>query len=208
MQRSSSGSGDGPVAKLRRITRACEPCRIRKDRVRDIFGHSDDSVTETSLVIIARLDRGNVSIPRLGRKGSRPVKVSNDRGIPQGYKKSLEEKLSVYELALCHLSGSLPGQVDSAIRDVVNDPRKGPSEADLREWRTSPINELLMQLSSTPRPNRPPTETTDVFTPLGLPAVAEPTRSTRSVSIQDSPEFPLLATPAPDFSSMIEADLE
>lgn len=209
MLRTSTGGGEASAAKLRRISRACEPCRIRKDRVGEAFGYSNVSATEASLVIIARLGRGNVFTPRHGRNGSHSVKASNSRGIPQGYKKSLEERLYVYETALCHLSGSLPGQVGSVIQNLVNDPRKVPSDAALQEWRNSSINDLLMQLSSAPRPNSPsPTETTDVFTPIRLPPVAEPTRSTGSNSVHDSPGFPLLGTPAPKFSNAtIEAKL-
>jgi hypothetical protein len=71
---------------------------------------------------------------------SHSVEVFNSRGMPQGYKKSLEERLYVYETALCHLSSSVPGQVDSAIGDLVNDPRKVPSETALQEWKNSPMN--------------------------------------------------------------------
>jgi hypothetical protein len=206
MQRPSSGGGDGPTAKLRRISRACEPCRIRKDRVGEAFGRSDISAMATSPVILAWPGRGNVPTPRQGRNGGPSVKLSNSSGMPQGYKKSLEERLYVYETALCHLSGSLPGQVDSAIRDLLNDPQRVPSEAALQEWRNSPTSDLLMQLSGAPRPNGPsPIEKTEVFTPQGLPPVPEPPRL---ISIHDSPDFSLFGPPATDFSSAtIEADL-
>jgi hypothetical protein len=70
--------------------------------------------------------------------------------LPQGYKKNLEQRATLYEMVICKItsSPSIAAKVEELLQDMLNDRLCIPSDDDLELWRKeSAVSSLLNQFA-------------------------------------------------------------